>query len=455
MTEDLRAAGALLGRGGAATVRTVRDTHRAIARRAFTLAGPGGVPVRAMHDAISAGVYATVAGSLRLAGALGGVAASSRAARGGTAAPLRDHAQAGRVLGAVNGAWGDLLQHAHPPLALPMTARRDGADLPLDPAGLARALPTAGDDVVVFLHGLCETDLTWRYRAADLWADPASTHGSRLAAATGCTDVYVRYNTGRHVSDNGADLSDLLDALVAAWPVPVRRLTLVGHSMGGLVIRSACTRSGTSWLPLTQRVVYLGSPHLGAPLELAAAAVGVALRRLPETRPLGRALASRSAGIKDLRHGDIRAEDRAGLSDLDAWRPEPVECAPLLETATHYYVGATVTERHDHPVARMIGDALVTWPSAAGRNRRRALGLDVEFGRHLGGLHHFDLLNHPRVWAVLHEWLVDREGYGARRRDRASTAPAASTNAASPSPADSDVAPDTDPMTPGAVSQPR
>jgi hypothetical protein len=159
---------------------------------------------------------------------------------------------------------------------------------------------------------------------------------------------------------------------------------------------------------LTSRVVYLGSPHLGAPLELAATRAAAALRRLPETRALGDALTSRSVGIKDLRYGDVRSSDWADVVDLDAWRDEPVDCAPLLESAEHYYIGATLSRRQDTVAARVLGDALVTWPSASGNGRRRRLALDIDRGRHLGGLHHFDLLNHPRVYAVLEDWLGRR-----------------------------------------------
>jgi pimeloyl-ACP methyl ester carboxylesterase len=291
-----------------------------------------------------------------------------------------------------------------------MTLRYDDGDLDVDRDTLARAYPDATGDVVVFLHGLCETDASWRLGAADHYGDPRSTHGERLRQAHGVTPLYVRYNTGRHVCDNGDDLAALLAQVVEAWPVPVTRLTLVGHSMGGLVVRAACHRAqldAAPWLPLVERIVYLGSPHLGAPLEVGARAVAGALRRMPETRPLADALASRSVGIKDLRFGDIRAEDWAEIDDLDAWRAEPLDCVPLIDTATHYYIGATVGRRNDTVAARVIGDALVPWASASGNGPKRRLALDVDRGRHLGGLHHFDLLNHPRVYAVLRDWLAN------------------------------------------------
>jgi hypothetical protein len=179
--------------------------------------------------------------------------------------------------------------------------------------------------------------------------------------------------------------------------------------MGGLAIGAACAAGGDErpeWLGLAQRVVFLGSPHLGAPLEVAADRATRALRRLPETRALGDALASRSVGIKDLRFGAVRRDDWGAAVDFDVPCDEPEDCAPLLETAEHYYVGATLGRRTDTGAARVLGAALGPWSSASGAGPRRRLALDVDRGRHLAGLHHFDLLNHPRVYAVLEEWLA-------------------------------------------------
>jgi hypothetical protein len=363
-----------------------------------------------MHDGISTGVYAAVSGGARLAAAGVGVIASARAATTPGRRPITDRPRGNVVVGAINGAWGDHLEQWANPLALPMTLRAGGADVTIDRGGLAAAFPAATGDLVLFVHGLCETDVSWRLSALDHHGDPRSTHGSRLAERHGVTPLYLRYNTGRHICDNGADLAALLPDVVARWPVPVTRLTLVGHSMGGLVIRAAChigESTDAPWVVLVRRIVYLGSPHLGAPLEVAVRAAGAALRRLPETRPLANALASRSVGIKDLRFGDITADDWADVTDLDGWRAEPTECTPLLATADHYYVGATIGRRNDTVAARVIGDALVPWSSASGSGRRRRLALDIDRGRHLGGLHDFDRLNHPRVYAVLEEWLAD------------------------------------------------
>jgi hypothetical protein len=409
MQTDVLEAGRLTGRGAAAAVGLVRDTHLAIARRAFTLAGAGAKPAHLAHDAISTGVYAAVGGGARVAATAAGAVAAVRARRSPAYRHVADRPRGNLVVGAVNGAWGDRLERWGSPLALDMAVRRFDRDIELDAGSLAAAYDDATGNVVVFLHGLCETEAAWRLGAFGHWGAAGSTHGSRLRAAYGSTPVYLRFNTGRHVCDNGADLSHLLARLVDGWPVPVTRLTLVGHSMGGLVIRSACGAGGPerdSWLGLVQRVVYLGSPHLGAPLEVAASRATRALRRLPETRALGDALATRSVGIKDLRYGAIDRADWGEVVDFDLPCDEPAQCAPLLESAEHYYVGATLGRRSDTVAARVLGDALVPWHSASGDGPRRRLSLDVDKGRHLGGLHHFDLLNHPRVYAVLEEWLA-------------------------------------------------
>jgi len=408
-TSDLRDAVSLAGRGVASTTTAIRDIHLAIAGRAFTVTGPAAAPVQLLHDGISRGVYAAVAGGSRAAAGVTAVAMAARAAVDPSYQPLADRTRAGAVISALNGAWGDLLTAYAPALALPMTIRRSSRDVPVTGAALAAAFPDATGDVVVFVHGLCESDQSWRMGAARQFGDRHSTLGSRLQADTGMTPVYLRYNSGLHVSDNGEQLDRLLSELVEQWPVEVTRLTLVGHSMGGLVIRSAChlgAERAARWATIVKRIVYLGSPHLGAPLEVGASRAAAALRRLPETRPLGNALASRSVGIKDLRFGDIAADDWTVLEDLDARRDEPSACRPLLPSAEHYYIGATLGRRHDTVAARIIGDALVPWHSASGTGRTRQLGLEVDRGRHLAGLHHFDLLNHPRVYAVLRDWLL-------------------------------------------------
>jgi pimeloyl-ACP methyl ester carboxylesterase len=189
--------------------------------------------------------------------------------------------------------------------------------------------------------------------------------------------------------------------------VEVDELALIGHSMGGLVARSAChygERDGGVWTERVRHVFCLGSPHLGAPLEKAANVLGWTLAGVPETRPFAKVVNGRSVGIKDLRFGACAEDWRE--CDLDEFLCDRCGEVPFLETATHYFVGATLSRGEREPLGHALGDLLVRFPSASGRGRRRTIPFEVDNGRHLGGLNHFDLLNHPAVYARIHGWLA-------------------------------------------------
>jgi pimeloyl-ACP methyl ester carboxylesterase len=380
----------------------IGDVHRAIADRVFRYVGPQGRPVEVVHRAVAGVSYAGVRAGFHLAGLA--VDAALRARVGGAgSAPLSATPRGAAVLGAVQGLRGDALERDGSPLHAPMAIRADGRAIPPEPGALRAAFPDARRRLVVFVHGLMETEHAWWLRAGR----QGGSYGERLATDLGCTPIYLRYNSGRHISDNGASLAGLLERTVAAWPVEVDEIALVGHSMGGLVARSACHRAdqdGAAWVAGVRHVVSLGTPHLGAPLAQGAGVLSAALGALPETRPFAGVLRRRSAGIRDLRQGSLVDED---WRDRDIDRLRAAACAevPLLEGATHCFVSATITRDHRHPLARLVGDLLVLAPSATGRSGRRTIGFRDEDGLHVGGATHFALLNHPAVYEQLRAWL--------------------------------------------------
>jgi hypothetical protein len=396
-----RLAAAELG-GGAGGIGSV---HEAIARRVFAAVGEGARPTQLVHDAIARRVYAGVRGASTLAGRAADQALGRRDA--GDGRPLSSNPRGALALAVLNGLYGDALEREGSALQEPMAVRVRGRAVELEPAAVAAAFPAATARIVVFVHGLMETEHAWRLGGG-------KPYGARLARDLGATPVDVRYNTGRHISHNGRSLADLLEALVAAWPVPVRELALVGHSMGGLVARSAgcqAVERDQAWVAHVRHVVSLGTPHMGAPLAQGVHYAAHALHAVPETRPLGRFLRRRSAGIRDLRQGSLVDRDWEGC-DPDALRAAACEEVPLLEGATHCFVAATLTRDERHPLGRLIGDWLVLSPSASGRSRTRRIAFRDEHGMHLGGAHHLALLNHPDVYAQLREWLStapDRE----------------------------------------------
>jgi pimeloyl-ACP methyl ester carboxylesterase len=226
----------------------------------------------------------------------------------------------------------------------------------------------------------------------------------------------VRYNSGRHISHNGRTFAALLADLHREWPVPVTEIAVIGHSMGGLIARSACHYgAGSDATAAVRHVVSLGAPHAGSWLERVAHATRASLRRLPETRALGDALGARSAGVRDLFHGYLVDEDWA------QYDPDALVCAlgteiPFLDCANHYFVAATLTRDPDSRVANVIGDMLVSRPSAWGERRRgERLRFDLDNYRSVGPANHFDLLNHPAIGDQLVAWLGARARLAIRR----------------------------------------
>jgi pimeloyl-ACP methyl ester carboxylesterase len=397
--EEIAALGELAGEAAAEATRQIHELHTGIAGRVWSRVGPAALPVRVAHDRIARGAY-SAAGELTRSVVRAGAEAASRARS--PDAPSIERSPAGRlVVSALNGAFGDMLVRRRNALALRMTVRRHGRDLDLSRTELRSAYPNARPRLAVFVHGLCETDDAWK-----LGAGRHVPYGHRMEIELGYTPVYLRYNTGRHISENGRELAALLERLVADWPEPVHEVVLIGHSIGGLVARSACHYGADSACVAKVRHVFtLGTPHRGAPLEQAANAASAAMARLPETRPLARVLNLRSAGIKDLRYGYLTDECWMD-QDCDAFLRNTAREIPFLPTARHYFICATLTREVDTPAGRIIGDLLVLQPSAwAHEGRGRRMRFPIEHYHHLGGANHFDLLNHPAIYAQMRSCL--------------------------------------------------
>ncbi|HEV7976510.1 alpha/beta hydrolase [Amycolatopsis sp.] len=374
---------------------TVQRMHRAIARRAFGVAGDVALPAKALHDSVSGLVYGSVRTGIAMGGAV--VEAASRVA--GTLRPegtLVESPVGQATTGVLNGAFGARAEIRGDLLPSRMTLRVDHRRVPIDTAALAEAYPDASGKLVVFLHGLIETERWW-FRAE------RPDFGTRLTADLGTSQVYFRYNTGKHISENGRELTAVLTELVGAWPVPVTGIVLIGHSMGGLVTRSAVHQAAElPWLPLVTRLVCLGVPHTGAPLERGANLAAWALRRFEESAPLGDLLALRSPGVKDLRYGFLHEEQWTG-GDPDAVRrtDTPVDTF-LPEGVRQYFLAATLARSENSLLARGLGDLLVMPKSAVDTAQ-------VAERRWVGGMNHFDLMHRDEVYRTLLEWLRDAD----------------------------------------------
>lgn len=302
----------------------------------------------------------------------------------------------------LNGVIGDHLAATANPLAIPMQFRRKGLALPFARASLAKSFPQASPRVAVLLHGLCGHDAQWKRARID--------YAPLLERDFGYTVVYLRYNSGRHISENGDDLSALLEELVGEWPVPVEEILLLGHSMGGLVARSAvhaAEREGHGWRKSLRRMAFLGSPHHGAPLERGGHWFEQFVGSTPFAGPLARLGRLRSAGITDLRHGNVTHEDWHG-SDRFEHAADRRRSLPLPAGVDCLAVAATTGSRVGDARDRLLmGDGLVPVSSALGLHTDTAKSLGLPESRRVV-VHqaaHMALLGHPEVGEILSGWL--------------------------------------------------
>lgn len=308
-----------------------------------------------------------------------------------------------RLLAILNGVWGDHLADSGNPLAIEMSFQHAGAPLVLEASALAAAFGEPGGKLLVLAHGLCMDDRCWR--------DGECDYGCALARDLGYAPLYLRYNSGLHISTNGHRLADLLEQVVAAWPAPVEEIAIVGHSMGGLVARSAAhygTLEGHAWRPYLRRLVFLGAPHHGSRLERAGHWADELLALTPYSAPFRRLGVTRSAGITDLRHGSIMDEDWQGLDHFGP-RRDNRRPAPLPDDVRCYAAAVTRGARSGDSLDRLLGDGLVPLKSSLGAHPDEARTLLFPESRRWIGyeMGHLDLLRSPEVYDKLREWLAE------------------------------------------------
>lgn len=301
------------------------------------------------------------------------------------------------VVAALNGVLGDHLEKGDNPLAIDMQIRHGGKAL--DQAAFEEAVSQSNDTLVLMVHGLCMGDLQFNRKQHD--------HGAALAKDLGICPLYLNYNTGLHIFENGKRLSELLEKHVTALNRPIK-VALIGYSMGGLVSRSAChhaKHANHQWVKQLCQMMFLGTPHHGTALEKGGNWVDFALQISPYSAPFAKLGKVRSAGITDLRFGSVIEEDWAGRDRFELAPDSRVGVA--LPRGVECFALAGVAGKEDNVLNRsVIGDGMVNVNSALGvhKNGKYTLNIPKENQRVLTQVNHLEMLNNQEVYQQIRDW---------------------------------------------------
>lgn len=313
-------------------------------------------------------------------------------------------------ISALNGYMGDSLQRSNSLLNIKMGFYHQNQRLDLTSAQLEQLSPAPSPKVAIFVHGLSSHEQLWSFPQQTEQPTPRLCYGSLLLNDFAYTPLYLRFNSGLHISDNGQSFSSLMEDFIKAYPVDIEQIVLVGHSLGGLLIRSAChygKHQQSDWVELVSKVFYLGSPHLGTPWENKTDSLyaRLALSDHPIARRISRLYEARSAAIRDLRYPHLIDEDWQHSGEPKA------TSIPWLNDTIHHFIGATITNNPDHPLSQVVGDGLVPLPSAHGYGELQTLEAEAasnkKYSALLSGINHLRLAHTHQVYKHIKHWMED------------------------------------------------
>jgi pimeloyl-ACP methyl ester carboxylesterase len=306
------------------------------------------------------------------------------------------------ILSVLNGVIGDYLEEKENPLKITMQFRYQAKAFSIDKKIIKQTYSKVNGKIILMVHGSCMSDIQWTHKNHN--------HGKVVAEDLQKTIIYLNYNSGKHVSTNGKELSLQLEKLVTQWPVPITELAVIAHSMGGLVTRSAIyygEQHKNNWTKLLKKVVFLGTPHHGSHVERTGNYLDIILAATPYLKPFARLAKIRSAGVTDLRYGNLVDEDWLDKDRFELKKDKRQHIS--LSKNINFYSIAAVTSKETASLSKQIfGDTLVNVKSALGQHKNpdKNLHFKKENIWIAYQSNHLDLLSNPKIIEKLKEWLA-------------------------------------------------
>lgn len=305
------------------------------------------------------------------------------------------------ILSILNGVIGDYLAEKENPLEIEMHFVNQSKKITIDAKSIEKSYSNISSKIILMVHGSCMN--------ANLWTRKNHNHGEFLAKETNKTLIYLNYNSGKHVSTNGKEFNKLLEEVTKNWPVPVEEITFINHSMGGLVTRSALyygEQAQKNWTKLTKKIVFLGTPHHGSHIERKGNYLDLILESVPYAKPFAKLGKIRSAGVTDLRYGNLVDEDWQDKNRFEL-KKDHRKHIPLSENIEFYSIAAVFGKEKSYLKNRFFGDSLVSIKSALGKHKNpdKNLNFKKENTFTVYQTNHSDLLSNPKISEILKKWL--------------------------------------------------
>jgi pimeloyl-ACP methyl ester carboxylesterase len=306
------------------------------------------------------------------------------------------------ILAVLNGVIGDYLEEKENPLKITMQFRYQSKILAIDPKSIKVVYPKVTGKILLLVHGSCMNALQWTRKDHN--------HGKIIAAELNKIPIYLNYNSGLHISTNGKKLNDLLEELVKNWPVLIEELIVIAHSMGGLVTRSALyygEQDQKNWTKHLKKIVFLGTPHHGSYVERTGSYLDLILESIPYAKPFARLGKIRSAGVTDLRYGNLIDEDWKNDNRFEI-KNDKRRDIQLSKQIEFYSIAAVIGDETASLSTQILGDTLVDVKSALGQHKNpdKNLNFEKENIWISYNSNHLDLINNPKILNKLKVWLV-------------------------------------------------